>query len=107
MCLCYFSTLVSQLTYSVGYPIPAFNWYIPRDPENRTLEQQLSQIKAVPYFGTPLRPQQIVLAQQMTPQQQQIFATAAMKAWSDDRDGKRVNVHLYRQQLTFSLHQLV
>ncbi|OQV25873.1 hypothetical protein BV898_00022 [Hypsibius exemplaris] len=82
-------TLVSQLTYSVGYPLPAFNWYIPRDPDNRTLEQQLSLIKAVPFFGVPLHPQQIVLNRQLTAPEQQIFATAAMKAWADDKEDLR------------------
>jgi hypothetical protein len=79
--------LVSQLTYSVGYPLPAFTWYIPRDPDNRTLEQQLSLIKAVPFFGAPLYPQQIVLSRQMTAQDQPIFAASAMRAWAEDKDG--------------------
>ncbi|XP_055332569.1 uncharacterized protein LOC129584436 isoform X2 [Paramacrobiotus metropolitanus] len=83
-------TLVSQLLYSVGYPLPNFNWYIPRDPSNDNLERQLALVKAVPFFGTPILPQRISLNKHMGAADQTLFATAAMRAWAEDKDDLRL-----------------
>lgn len=81
-------TLLSQISYAIGYPLPVFNWYIPRDPSNETLEQQMASIGAVPFFGSVIPPLRISLNKEMSQSDQRLFAAAAMRAWTEDKEGR-------------------